>query len=303
MNLSVWDLAADPYDHSELAGNWSNVDSHNHTAGKGVQIPSAGIADGSITTAKLADNSVTGAKIVDGTITGADIASATITADKLDSAIDTTRLGVVVAWFRPSLSFAVPSKYHICDGSTLIESTDHDWTGAGNVTIPDLRNKMILGAATSGTGTGTGTPPAENATGGSMSTSLAHAHTVASHSHTVNSHAHSIGADGVHYHYYGADGGTLAPPTAPTGPTQESTANRGNNNYQTAAPGVPEAFAYQAHTHYGNTSQDPGHSHGGTTGSSTASTTASSPATDSQLSTLDKRPSFVGLLYIIKVRN
>lgn len=303
MSLWAWDLSGDAYDHTQLANNWSAVDSHNHTAGKGVQIPTAGIADGAITTAKLADNSVTSAKIVDGTITGADIADGTIPRTKFDTTVTSGNLGDVIAHFRPSLSFAIPTGWHIADGSTLVEGTDHDWTGAGNVVLPDLRNKMILGAATSGTGTGTGTPPAENATGGSMSTSLAHAHTVAAHSHGVAGHSHTIGTDGVHYHYYGDNNGTLSPPTAPSGPTQESTANRGNSNYQTAAPGVPEAFAYQAHTHYGNTSQDAGHNHGGVTGTAGTTTDAQSPATDSQLGTLDKRPAFVGLLYIVKVRN
>jgi hypothetical protein len=136
-----------------------------------------------------------------------------------------------------------------------------------------------------------------------MSTGLAHTHTVASHSHSVNSHSHGINADGAHHHYYGDDNGRLTPPVAPTIPIQQSQANRGNNNYQTAAPGVPEAFAYKDHSHYGWTDDQGSHAHGGVTGTATPSTSSAAPATDSQLGTLDKRPSFVGLLYIIKVKN
>lgn len=38
------------------------IDAHDHTTGKGVQIPSGGIADGAITTSKIANQSVTIAK-------------------------------------------------------------------------------------------------------------------------------------------------------------------------------------------------------------------------------------------------
>jgi hypothetical protein len=146
MNLTVWDLATDGYDHTELANNWSAVDTHDHTTGKGVQIPTGGILNLAITTAKLADNSVTSAKIVDGTITGADIAAGTITSDKLDASVDTAHLGACISLFRPSLSFPIPAKWHIADGSTLAEGTDHDWTGAGNVVLPRPSQQDDLGS-------------------------------------------------------------------------------------------------------------------------------------------------------------
>lgn len=44
------------------------IDAHDHTSGKGVQVPTNGIVDGAVTTAKLASSSVTNAKIADGTI-------------------------------------------------------------------------------------------------------------------------------------------------------------------------------------------------------------------------------------------
>jgi hypothetical protein len=54
MGLRVWDQLSDPYDHSQLADNWSKVDFHDHTPGRGLQIPTEGIADGAVTGAKLA---------------------------------------------------------------------------------------------------------------------------------------------------------------------------------------------------------------------------------------------------------
>jgi len=103
MGLRVWDLSSDSYDHTQLANNWLAVDTHDHTTGKGLQIPSGGLADGSITTAKLADNSVTGPKILDGSVTGskfpdgaitnAKIADFAVTSGKIiDGAISTAKL-------------------------------------------------------------------------------------------------------------------------------------------------------------------------------------------------------------------
>ncbi len=54
MSLSVWNQLTDPYDHAQLADNWSKVDFHDHTPGRGVLIPTEGIADGAVTAAKLA---------------------------------------------------------------------------------------------------------------------------------------------------------------------------------------------------------------------------------------------------------
>lgn len=54
MGLRVWNLLTDLYDHAQLADNWAKVDYHDHSPGKGVQIPTEGIADAAITGAKLA---------------------------------------------------------------------------------------------------------------------------------------------------------------------------------------------------------------------------------------------------------
>ncbi len=54
MSLSVWNQLTDPYDHAQLADNFSKIDFHDHTPGRGVLIPTEGIADGAVTVAKLA---------------------------------------------------------------------------------------------------------------------------------------------------------------------------------------------------------------------------------------------------------
>ncbi len=44
MGLRIWNLLLDPYDHEQLADNWAKVDAHDHSQGRGVLIPTEGIA-------------------------------------------------------------------------------------------------------------------------------------------------------------------------------------------------------------------------------------------------------------------
>lgn len=313
MGLTIWDLGTDPYDHAQLAANWNAVDLHDHTAGKGKRIPSAGLADGSVTTIKIADGAVTPTKIPDHSITALQLADGAVgTAELADGAVTTAKvadgaitsakidphyleIGTVVAWYRPNTSVPLPSGgWEICDGRAW-SAVPNAWSvTTGN--MPDLRNKFILGAGLSNLGTGINNNPDIGQAGTTTHTSTQSLNLA--HSHTVNAHSHGISSDGTHYHYYGDDGGRLTPPTAPSAPIQQSKANRGNDNYQTATP-VAEAFAYQDHIHYGWTGESGLHTHGGVTGNAT-------PGTDTQLSTVnitvDKRPAYVGLLYIMRVR-
>jgi hypothetical protein len=48
MGLYTWNKPLDPYDYVQLTDNWNRVDYHDHTPGRGVQIPSAGIAPGAV---------------------------------------------------------------------------------------------------------------------------------------------------------------------------------------------------------------------------------------------------------------
>lgn len=69
ISLNVWDQVTDHFNHVELANNWDKVDAHDHTSGKGVQIPTAGLASNAVTTAKIADAQITTAKIADAQVT------------------------------------------------------------------------------------------------------------------------------------------------------------------------------------------------------------------------------------------
>lgn len=58
MGLRVWNSLNDPYDHEQLADNWAKVDFHDHTPGRGLQIPTEGLFDGAVTPSKLSPTSV-----------------------------------------------------------------------------------------------------------------------------------------------------------------------------------------------------------------------------------------------------
>lgn len=85
MSLVRWTAPNDRFNHAELAANFQKIDEHDHTGapGKGVQIPTAGIANLAITTVKLADVSVTTAKLADLNVTSPKIANQAVTAAKI----------------------------------------------------------------------------------------------------------------------------------------------------------------------------------------------------------------------------
>lgn len=173
MGLTKWDLSSDPYDHTQLANNFSAIDVHDHTAGKGVQVPTGGIANLAITTAKLADGSVTAAKL------GASaVSSAALDQEFIHP------LGSLLLWWRPNLSTSLPSGWVIAMGQSLL-AANHNFAGGGTIVLPDYRNSVPLGADVSGTGSGTATPPAIGDVGGSHTAALGHTHTVANHTHTI----------------------------------------------------------------------------------------------------------------------
>lgn len=315
MGLIKWDLTGDPYSHTQLAANFQALDDHDHTSGKGKLIVTNSITNLAVTTAKLADGTVTSAKIADGAITAAKLAN--------DAKYP---IGIVVPWYRPDPSIAVPSGWIVPIGQTLTDP-EHDFAIAGSIQVPDLRNKFILGAYTSGTGTGTSTPPAIGAVGGSHTINLAHAHAVNSHTHSVPNHTHGIDP---HSHTVSDHTHTIATQT-----DHAHTYNSGNQVYSRQAnttykqpPTGLDDFLQTLFINNFNSGggasaapMDPAgsHNHGGATGGVTAglstnstglttqssgSTTsgATAPGTDSQLSsTTDNRVAFVGLLYIMKV--
>lgn len=105
----VWPLGTDSYSHADMASNWDKLDAILGVPSTGVWPPDGGLY-GAITTAKAA----------------------------------AVPLGALFPFYRPDISVSLPSDAVVADGSTL-NDTQHDF-GTGDVTIPDLRNRFILGA-------------------------------------------------------------------------------------------------------------------------------------------------------------
>lgn len=54
MGLTTWPAGSDLFDHTELATNFDDIDEHDHSTGKGLQVPTGGLQDGAVTAIKLA---------------------------------------------------------------------------------------------------------------------------------------------------------------------------------------------------------------------------------------------------------
>lgn len=304
MGLTEWDLAADPYDHSQQAGNWALVDAHDHSSGKGKQIPAAGLASSSVTTAKIADGAVTAAKLADGAVTYA----------KLAADAKAWNLGdIKMQWFPSGGSAVIGSAWHVADGSTLAAG-EHDFSG-GPITLLNLIDRFPYGVDASRVGNTGGANAlnlAHNHTvNGHSHVVDAHSHTVNSHSHGVNAHSHSIGADGSHHHTF-AGGALLHTRQANT--VAKSPPTGLNDFLQTL---YVAGFNSGGGDAVANMDDTGSHSHGGSTGSASTTTTATStgtsdatpgtssasPGTSSALGSTDTRPAWTGLVPLIRIRN
>lgn len=78
MSLTSWPLPDDYFSRTELADNWDKVDKHDHTTGKGLQIPAGGLASSAVTTASIAAGAVTASKIANDAIDSARLSSGSV---------------------------------------------------------------------------------------------------------------------------------------------------------------------------------------------------------------------------------
>lgn len=134
MALRLWDLLSDVFNHTELVDNWNKVDVHDHTTGKGVQVPTGGIANSAINASKIADTTITSSKFV------ADVVQALIPS------------GTILATGRST----APTGYLLCNGGTANRTTHATLftaigttygAGDGSTTfgLPDLRGRVPVG--------------------------------------------------------------------------------------------------------------------------------------------------------------
>jgi hypothetical protein len=110
----VWPEGTDQYNHAELAANWDKLDAIIGVPAGGQWPSTTGVGGGLYREVRLA----------------------------ADAAMP---LGAVFAWYRPHASVALPTGAVVCDGS-VVDELDHDLPVSGDFTLPDLRNRFILGA-------------------------------------------------------------------------------------------------------------------------------------------------------------
>lgn len=75
MGLTKWDSTADYFSHTQLAANFQAIDDHDHTSGKGKQIPAGALANGAVAATNIVDGAVATAKLADAAVTNVKLAS------------------------------------------------------------------------------------------------------------------------------------------------------------------------------------------------------------------------------------
>lgn len=267
-----------------------------------------------------ADGGVPGAKVA----TDAGLALGSLSAVSMRQFVP---IGSVIDWWRPSSSWDAgagagnaPPGFAICNGQVITEG-NHDF-GSGSITLPDLRNKFIIGAdilktdtaaSTNGDGTAAYNSQHPNAPGirGVGGSNITHSHSVPAHKHgkgdlaiassgghtttaTQANHTHALGQGNLHdannpvsSTYYWASGTQLF-----DGP-YEMLLYRNGTNTETVNGGPPAITV----------SGDGKHTHGSVDFSGSVGATGGVSGDASMTSgTVDGRPQHYGLLKIMKVK-
>jgi len=232
--------------------------------------------------------------------------------DDVESVLDNSvPVATIVLWSGSSEN--LNAGWVVCDGRALSRTTysvlyskQGNIFGAGDgsttFNIPDMRDRFVIGAG------GSYSP---NSKGGANTVDISHTHTVASHSHALPSHSHTVNS---HRHYTGghshSSGGIVAH-IFRSSQYQMYLQNVGSgawasthliNLYNSSGSAIGHGTAVGTS---GSTSvSDAGYSDYQSPGTSAWSGTSgtTSPSTNSAgSSTLENRPLYIGIFYIIKV--
>jgi hypothetical protein len=151
MGLTVWNNLSDYFNHSELQANFEALDEHDHTSGKGVQLPEGSLAPDSITSDNLKDNSVTGNKLVDGSVSADKLSGSVITSTNLSANAVTSAALADDAVGHEELTTAVMEDLGLSEASTvrrgIFAKTGTDSrtnTSYGTLTAADQVTDIVL---------------------------------------------------------------------------------------------------------------------------------------------------------------
>lgn len=95
IGLTAWTSGSDFFNHTQLANNFQAIDNHDHSAGKGLQVPTSGLQNLAVTGPKIAASAIDSSKILDGSIGLTDLASNSVDATKIvDGSVGSAELGI-----------------------------------------------------------------------------------------------------------------------------------------------------------------------------------------------------------------
>lgn len=163
-------------------------------------------------------------------------------------------VGMIALWY--GLSTAIPNGWATCAGQTAPRQD-----GGGNITMPDLRGRFVVGADTDSGGSwvaGSGGGSATHSHTGSVGSTALSTAQIPSHNHPVTDPSHTHGlTDPGHAHSYNApiSAGYAGPgATNPAAPAGSASTTGG------AVTGISMGAAYTGVT-VGYTGSGAGHSH------------------------------------------
>lgn len=155
-------------------------------------------------------------------------------------------LKTILMYHADNTGESIPASYQVCDGTTLGIGTHDIGGGAASYTVPDLRNKFVLGAdITKGVGNAGDTSNTSGGAPGPKGTGGSHNKTLAIGELPAHTHTGSTASNGAHVH----SGSTADSGGAHIHSASESTAGAHTHAGSSADTGG-------AHSH---TITDPGH--------------------------------------------
>lgn len=273
----VWPAGSDSYAHADLANNWDTLDGIIGIPSGSNWPPSTGVDGGIYKEVALLQD-------------------------------ERTPIGTIVSWFRPSDSIAIPTNWHVCDG-TVLTTGQHNFPGiSGSVTLPDLRNRFILGAdstLTSGTpAANVGTAGIDTASGAPGQSTLGGSNQIIQTTAQMVSHNHVFTGNAPASHNHTFTGSTLAPHNHETPDISAANDHKGGGGDKALVDigGITGATDFYetvgvvvSSTSAGTPTGTIGQTVGGTPSGTISSVGSGSP--------MDNRPHWIGLIFICKVLN
>ncbi len=148
MDLKVWNLLTDAYDHEQQASNLIKIDKHDHGENGGAPIGTAGIADGAITGPKLAGGGFSGSILTNGSVSEAKLQDDSVSARTIqDAAVESQHIEEDLAMLIYQKSGKISSGGGVT-GSPTSYTASKDSTGVYTITADGPPGTVFGGSST-----------------------------------------------------------------------------------------------------------------------------------------------------------